>query len=86
MCSERTWHLLEMISSISLCLRLCFGLLLRLMHLKSLDRLPHRNESRGGEGVIQELYDFLVGKGIMQDATEEAVAELKQEASSAAMK
>ena len=47
----------------------------------------YRFESRGGEGVIQELYDFLVGKGIVQDATEEAVAELdKQEASSAAMK
>ena len=44
-------------------------------------------QSRGGEGVIQELYDFLVGKGIVEDATEEAVAELdKQEASSAAMK
>ena len=44
-------------------------------------------QSRGGEGVIQELYDFLVSKGIVEDATEEAVAELdKQEASSAAMK
>jgi len=43
--------------------------------------------SRGGEGVVQELYDFLVGKGIVDDASEEAVAELdKQEASSAAMK
>ena len=44
-------------------------------------------ESKGGEGVVQEMYDFLVGKGIVQDASEEAVAELdKQEASSAVMK
>ena len=43
--------------------------------------------SRGGEGVIQELYDFLVVKGIVEDASEEAVAELdKKEASSAEMK
>ena len=33
------------------------------------------------------MYDFLVGKGIVEDASEEAVAELdKQEASSAVMK
>ena len=44
-------------------------------------------ESKGGEGVVQELYDFLVGKGIVQDAPEAAVADLdKAEASSAAMK
>ena len=44
-------------------------------------------KSKGGQGVVQELYDFLVGKGIVIDATEEAVAELdKAEASSAAMK
>ena len=44
-------------------------------------------ESKGGEGVVQEMYDFLVGKGIVEDASEEAVAELdKQEASSAVMK
>ena len=44
-------------------------------------------ESKGGEGVVQELYDFLVGKGIVVDASEEAVAELdRNEASSAAMK
>lgn len=44
-------------------------------------------KSRGGEGVIVELYDFLVSKGIVSEATEEAVAELdKKEASSAAMK
>ena len=44
-------------------------------------------ESKGGEGVVQELYDFLVSKGIVVDAKEEEVAELdKKEASSAAMK
>ena len=44
-------------------------------------------KSKGGQGVVQELYDFLVGKGIVVDASEEAVAELdKAEASSAAMK
>ena len=44
-------------------------------------------KSKGGQGVVQELYDFLVGKGIVEDATENAVAELdKKEASSAAMK
>ena len=44
-------------------------------------------KSKGGQGVVQELYDFLVGKGIVENATEEAVAELdKKEASSAAMK
>ena len=44
-------------------------------------------KSKGGQGVVQELYDFLVGKGIVQNASEEAVAELdKAEASSAAMK
>jgi len=44
-------------------------------------------ESKGGEGVVQELYDFLVGKGIVVDATEKEVADLdKKEASSAAMK
>lgn len=44
-------------------------------------------KSRGGEGVIVELYDFLVAKGVVSEATEEAVAELdKKEASSAAMK
>ena len=44
-------------------------------------------KSKGGQGVVQELYDFLVGKGIVVDATEEEVAELdKKEASSAAMK
>jgi len=44
-------------------------------------------KSKGGEGVIVELYDFLVAKGIVPEATEEAVAELdKKEASSAAMK
>ena len=44
-------------------------------------------KSKGGHGVVQELYDFLVGKGIVEDATENAVAELdKAEASSAAMK
>ena len=44
-------------------------------------------KSKGGQGVVQELYDFLVGKGIVQDASEAAVADLdKAEASSAAMK
>lgn len=44
-------------------------------------------KSKGGEGVIVELYDFLVAKGVVSEATEEAVAELdKKEASSAAMK
>ena len=44
-------------------------------------------KSKGGQGVVQELYDFLVGKGIVENATEEAVAELdRNEASSAAMK
>ena len=44
-------------------------------------------KSKGGQGVVQELYDFLVGKGIVQDAPEAAVADLdKAEASSAAMK
>ena len=44
-------------------------------------------KSKGGQGVVQELYDFLVGKGIVEDATENAGAELdKAEASSAAMK
>ena len=44
-------------------------------------------KSKGGQGVVQELYDFLVGKGIVEDATENDVAELdKKEASSAAMK
>ena len=44
-------------------------------------------KSKGGQGVVQELYDFLVGKGIVENATEEAVAELdRKEASSAAMK
>jgi 3-deoxy-D-manno-octulosonate 8-phosphate phosphatase (KDO 8-P phosphatase) len=43
--------------------------------------------AKGGEGVIVELYDFLVMKGIVSEATEEAVAELdKKEASSADMK
>jgi 3-deoxy-D-manno-octulosonate 8-phosphate phosphatase (KDO 8-P phosphatase) len=43
-------------------------------------------QSRGGEGVIVELYDFLVSKDLVTEATEEAVAELdKKEASSAAM-
>ena len=44
-------------------------------------------KSRGGEGVVQELYDLLISKGIVDDASEAAVAELdKKEASSAAMK
>lgn len=44
-------------------------------------------KSKGGEGVIVELYDFFVAKGIVSEATEEAVAELdKKEASSADMK
>ena len=44
-------------------------------------------KSKGGQGVVQELYDFLVGKGIVEDATENDVAELdKKAASSAAMK
>ena len=44
-------------------------------------------KSKGGQGVVQELYDFVVGKGIVQDASEAAVADLdKAEASSAAMK
>ncbi len=43
--------------------------------------------SKGGEGVIVELYDFLVLKGIVSEATEEEVAELdKKESSSADMK
>lgn len=43
--------------------------------------------SRGGEGVIVELYDFLQSKGHIQDAPEEKVAELdRKEASSADMK
>lgn len=43
--------------------------------------------SKGGEGVIVELYDFLLSKNIVIDATEEEVAELdKKEASSANMK
>ena len=33
-------------------------------------------KSKGGQGVVQELYDFLVGKGIVEDATENDVAEL----------
>jgi 3-deoxy-D-manno-octulosonate 8-phosphate phosphatase (KDO 8-P phosphatase) len=44
-------------------------------------------KSRGGEGVILELYDFLIAKGIVSEATEESVAELdKKESSSALMK
>ena len=44
-------------------------------------------KSKGGQGVVQELYDFLVGKGIVVDASEKDVADLdKAEASSAAMK
>lgn len=44
-------------------------------------------KSKGGDGVIVELYDFLVSKNIVTDATEDEVAELdKKEASSAAMK
>ena len=44
-------------------------------------------KSKGGQGVVQELYDFLVGKGIVENASEAAVADLdKAEASSAAMK
>lgn len=44
-------------------------------------------KSKGGEGVIVELYDFLVAKGVVSEASEEAVAELdKKEASSADMK
>ena len=44
-------------------------------------------KSKGGQGVVQELYDFLVGKGIVVDASEKSVADLdKAEASSAAMK
>ena len=44
-------------------------------------------KSKGGQGVVQELYDFLGGKGIVENASEAAVGELdKAEASSAAMK
>lgn len=44
-------------------------------------------KSKGGEGVIVELYDFLVAKGVVSEASEEAVAELdKKEVSSADMK
>ena len=44
-------------------------------------------KSKGGQGVVQELYDFLVGKGIVQDASEAAVADLDMaDASSGAMK
>jgi 3-deoxy-D-manno-octulosonate 8-phosphate phosphatase (KDO 8-P phosphatase) len=43
--------------------------------------------SKGGEGVIVELYDFLVAKNLVTEASEEAVADLdKKEASSAAMR
>ena len=47
----------------------------------------YKLKAKGGEGVVQEIYDFLVEKGIVEDASEDAVAELdKQEASSSVMK